>query len=120
MGSTAGTPTRVKSQQGPGAHDLEPVAAQDDLAAVESIGHMTGREKEQQTGKEQGQARVAQVEGTVGDRIYLPGYRDRLRLSSQDHGDAGKLITPEIARSKGLQAAPRRLLREGRRHLHSG
>jgi hypothetical protein len=99
---------------------LESVAAQDDLAAVEPVGYMSGREKEEQAGKEQGQSRVAQVERAVGEGIYLPGYRYRLRLRSQDHGYAGKLITPEIARSKGLQAAQGRLLREGRRHLFLG
>ena len=109
-----------ESKQRPGAQDLEAVAAQDDPAAVESIGDVSGREKEEQAGQEQRQPGVAEVEGTMGKGIYLPRHRNRLGLSSQDHGDAGELITPEVARSKGFQAAHRRLLREGSMHLQLG
>ena len=103
-----------------GAYDLQAITDEDDLAAVEAVGDVSRRKEKQESGKKEGQAGVTKVEGAMGNGVDLPGDGDRLRLRTQDYGYTSQLVAPEIARIKGLQTAPGRLLGEGRRHLVLG
>ena len=89
------------------AEHLQRVTGQDHASAVESISHMACRKKKNQPRQKQRQPRVTQVDGAVRNRVHLPRHRDRLRFGAQDHGHARQLVSPEILRGKGLQAAAR-------------
>jgi len=75
--------------------------------AIEAVGHVPGRQHEEEAGKEERQAGVAQVQRAVGDGVDLPGHRHRLRLRAQDGRHARQLVPPEIPGGKCLHAAPR-------------
>jgi hypothetical protein len=83
------------------AEDLKSVADQDDLAPVEAVGHMAGRQHEDESGKKKREAGIAEVDSAVRDEIDLPGDGERLRLGSDHDHDARKLIAAKIAGLEG-------------------
>src|SRR5664280_2382715 len=61
---------------------------------------MPGGKHEEETWCEEGQPGEAEIERRMGDLVDLPGHRDVLRLRSQDHQKARRLVESEIAREK--------------------
>ena len=76
-------------EQSNGAENLQPIAKQDDVTAVEAVGHVTGRKKEKKPRKKQRQAGITQIQRPMGDGVNLPGDGYRLRLGAQNDGDSG-------------------------------
>src|ERR1035441_8666614 len=102
-----------EGEQTGSADDLERIADEDDLAAVEAVGDVSRRQEKERAGKKKREAGKAQVEGAVGNGVDLPGDGDRLRLRAEDDGDAGQLVEAEVARGEGLQSATRRAVGRG-------
>ena len=98
---------REQHQPG-GAQDLQAVTHQEDLAAIEAVGHVPCGQQKEQARKKERQPGEAQIQRTMSDGVNLPRNGYRLRFGAQDGGDACQLVAPEVAGGKGLHAAPRR------------
>ncbi len=61
---------------------------------------MAGGQHEEEAGKKQGEAGVAEVESGVGDLIDLPRDGDGLRFGAEDHEHAGRLVEAEVSREE--------------------
>ena len=89
-----------EAQQNAAAEGLKGVAGEDDAAAVVAIGDVARGEHEEQPGKEQREAGVAEIERGVRDLVDLPRHGHRLCLGPEDHEQTRRLVEAEVAREQ--------------------
>jgi len=67
------------------------VAANQDFAAIENVGDVSGEEEEHDPGEELREADEAEVEGALGDFVDLPADGDGLHFEGEHDEAAGAL-----------------------------
>ena len=58
------------------------------MTPVEAVGNVAGGKQEKQPRQKERQSRIAKVESPMGNGVDLPRHSDRLRLRTQDGGNA--------------------------------